>query len=95
MDLTKAINSKCKINIIGIKQGEKLHEELTTMNDTKNLLDIGPFYIYSEDHLIIKKYKKKFPKSKKINENFIYNSLDTNDFLTINELRKLIKDFKK
>ena len=95
IDLTKAINSKCKINITGIKQGEKLHEELTTLNDTKNLLDIGPFYIYSEDKLIIKKYRKKFPKSKKINKNFIYNSLETNDFLTINQLKKLIKDFKK
>ncbi len=94
MDLAKAINPSCKINFVGIKQGEKLHEELTTLNDTKNLLDIGPFYIYSEDKQIIKKYRKKFPKSKKINNNFIYNSLETNDFLKINELKKLIKDFE-
>ena len=93
-DLTKAINPKCKINFTGIKQGEKLHEELTTLNDTKNLLDIGPFYIYSEDKIIIKKYAKKFTKSKKINKNFVYDSLSTNDFLSINEIKKLIKDFK-
>ena len=62
IDLTKAINSKCKINITGIKQGEKLHEELITLNDTK-ILDIGPF-TYSEDKLIIKKYRKNFLKVK-------------------------------
>ena len=38
-DLAKAMSSKCKFKFIGVRPGEKIHEELITENDSKNTLE--------------------------------------------------------
>lgn len=93
IDLAKAINPKCKIEYIGAKQGEKIYEELITPNDTRNLLDIGNYYVYVENPKIQKKYYTKYKDIKKVKSNFYYNSETNKKFLNISELKKLIKNF--
>ena len=44
-DLVKAINPKFKIEYIGIRQGEKIHEELITKNDAINTLEFKNYYV--------------------------------------------------
>ena len=58
MDLAKAINEKCKIKIIGIRPGEKLHEEMIYTYDSKYTVDLGRYYAILPNHLV-KIYKKK------------------------------------
>jgi FlaA1/EpsC-like NDP-sugar epimerase len=90
-DLAKAIDNKCKFNITGIRQGEKLHEELITIADSYNCFDFNNYFLIIQESFQ-KKYGKgvinkkiKFPKS--------YNS-EKNVFLTIKEIREFIlKDF--
>ncbi len=89
LDLAKAINPKNKLKFIGIKRGEKIHEELLNQNDAPYTLDIGKYYLILPDNDTkrIQKYKKL--KFKKINKNFSYNS-NQKKFLSIAELKKLI-----
>ena len=90
LDLAKAVDDKIKIKIIGTRQGEKIHEEMITISDGKNTLDIGSHYIIVNNKKVKEKYIKKF-KGKKVADSFSYRSNLKNNFLTISELRKIIK----
>ena len=89
-DLAKSICPHNKINIIGIRPGEKLHEELITKSDSELTVDLGRYYAILPDIQFYKKYITKF-KAKKINKNFSYNSRDNKKFLSVNELRVFLK----
>ena len=92
MELAKSIGPKCKLNFIGIRPGEKIHEEMVSLSDSFNTIDIGKYYVIlpKMDTQILKKYKKKYI-VKKFKENSSYNSGTNSNFLNINQLRKLIK----
>jgi UDP-N-acetylglucosamine 4,6-dehydratase len=87
IDLIKSINLKAKINIIGIRDGEKLDEELISSNDSNNIYDTGKFYVFCN----IKKYEKHYFKYKKVKNGFSYNSKN-NDFYKVSELKKIIEE---
>ncbi len=91
-ELAKSIGPKCKLNYIGIRPGEKIHEEMISSSDSFNTIDIGKYYIIlpKMDAQILKRYKKKYT-VKKFKENTSYNSGTNSKFLNINQLRKLIK----
>ena len=44
-DMAKAIAPDCKIKIVGIRPGEKVHEEMISINDSLNTIDIGKYYV--------------------------------------------------
>ena len=96
VDLAKAISSNCKTPIIGIRPGEKIHEEMISSSDSQNTLELSDFYIIlpSINSKIISFYKKKFG-AKKVNKNFVYNSNSNKKFLTVKELSQLIINFQK
>jgi len=88
-DLAKAIAPKCQKKIIGIRPGEKLHEEMINQNDAMYTYELKDKYIISHKK---NDYFNK-PNIKKVKKNFSYNSKD-NKFLTINEIKKLaVKHF--
>lgn len=90
LDLAKAIDNKMRIKIIGERQGEKLHEEMITISDGRNTLDIGSHYIIANYKKVREIYLKKF-KGRKVPKDFSYRSDLNNHFLTIDELKKIIK----
>ena len=93
-DLARAISDKTKFKVIGIRKGEKIHEELLSESDNLDCYDIKKYYVLlSRDQKVINFYKKKF-NAKKTNTNFIYNSNINKNFLNIQELKKMIKEFK-
>ena len=58
LDITKAINPKRKIDYIGLRPGEKIHEELISVHDSSNTVDYGDYYaIRSLDY----EYRKNKP----------------------------------
>ena len=91
LDIAKAINSKREIKIVGIRPGEKLHEDLITRGESQSTLDIGRYYIILPDkkHNSILYFKKK-GKIRFVNQDFNYNSGNNPDFLTVLKLKKLI-----
>jgi len=88
VDLAKAVDEKNKFNIIGIRQGEKLHEELITSLESMTTFDFGNFYsIISEAFQY--KYKNKLL-GKKVKKDFTYNSKE-NVFLSVKEIKNIIE----
>ncbi len=96
MDLAKAISPKCKTPIIGIRPGEKIHEEMISSSDSQNTLEIKNFFIIlpSIDQKILSVYKNKFG-AKKVKKGFIYSSNLNDKFLSIKELNQLVEKFQK
>lgn len=92
LDLAKAINAKAKIKYIGIRPGEKIHEELITSSDSFNTYDIGKYYImlHINKPKQINYFKNRF-NAKRVKDGFSYTSGSNNDFLSINSIKKLIK----
>jgi len=94
-DLAKAIGPSCKIKIIGIRPGEKIDEEMITESDSFSTIDIGKYYVIlpsnNNKKKIIKHLSKKF-KVAYVRQGFKYNSGTNDKFLTVKQLRNLIKD---
>ena len=92
MDLAKAIGPNCEHKIIGIRPGEKIHEEMITSSDSFTTYDLGKYFVILPQNPTwgLNSYIKKF-KAKKVKEGFNYNSGQNKDFLTVEQLRSLIK----
>lgn len=96
LDLAHAINPKNKIREVGVRGGEKLHEEMISISESINSYEFKNYYVIlpSKEYLgwDIKKYLNNNTKDKgvKCNDGFNYNSYDNAFFLTIKELKKLI-----
>jgi UDP-N-acetylglucosamine 4,6-dehydratase (inverting) len=91
-DVAEAIAPNCKHEIVGIRVGEKLHEEMITSSDSPNTLDIGDYYAIlgsgSQDQ---KENYLKLKSAKEVERNFAYESGTNKDFLSVDEIRSLIK----
>lgn len=93
MDIAKAIAPECKTTVVGIRPGEKLHEEMITDTDSLNTIDLGKYYAilpsvsftYQEaDYL-------KHHNAQKVPFGFKYNSGSNTEWETVDSLRELIK----
>ena len=96
LSIAKAINPKNKLKFIGIRGGEKLHEEMISKSDSMNAYEFKNYYVIlpSKEYLdwSINKFLQTFSndKVKKCNENFSYNSFDNKPYLTVKKLKDLI-----
>ncbi len=90
-DVAKAIGPHCRYPVVGIRPGEKIHEEMITSSDSLHTVDLGQYYAvlpmgarYSLDS-----YCKQF-QAKPVAEGFCYNSGSNEQFLSVEQLRELI-----
>ncbi|MEP1744158.1 MAG: UDP-N-acetylglucosamine 4,6-dehydratase (inverting) [Kangiellaceae bacterium] len=91
-DIAAAIAPDCKIKVVGIRPGEKLHEEMITDTDSLNTIDFGRYYailpsvsfIHSEEDFI------KHHGATKVPFGFKYNSGTNTEWETVESLRQLI-----
>jgi UDP-N-acetylglucosamine 4,6-dehydratase (inverting) len=92
-DLVEAISPKSKIKVIGIRPGEKIHEELITSSDSFQTFDIGKYYIILQNNhqKVLNYYIRKF-KCKKVKEGFSYSSGTNSKFLKVSDIKKLIRN---
>jgi len=93
LDLAEAIAPECEERVVGIRPGEKIHEEMISSSDSYNTYDLGKYYAILPQQPaarleeLIKKYS-----AKKVKPGFRYDSESNPDFLTVAELRGLIHD---
>tara|TARA_B100000787_G_scaffold166679_1_gene152269 strand:- start:3490 stop:4476 length:987 start_codon:yes stop_codon:yes gene_type:complete len=91
LDLVKAFSKKPKIRIIGMRVGEKIHEEMVSIYDSRNTIECKNFYIiYPNDKL--KKDGMIRLKGKSCPKNYSYSSDKNKNFLNLKELKSLVKE---
>lgn len=94
LDVATAIAPDCKIEIVGVRPGEKIHEEMITDTDSLNTIDLGNYFAilpsvsfnYDETEYM------QHHKAKKVPFGFRYNSGSNGEWETVESLRKLISE---
>ena len=92
MDVAEAIGPDCEKPVVGIRPGEKVHEEMISPSDSFNTYDLGKYYvILPNDPMWSKEEFIKTFGAKKVLEGFSYNSGENENWETVESLRELIK----
>lgn len=90
-ELAQAIAPNAKLVEVGIRPGEKLHEQMIAPADARNTIDIGEYFIILPE--IERKDISQFYKdAKRVPANFEYNSGTNDRWLTIEDMKKLISE---
>jgi len=90
-ELVKAIAPDAKIEIIGIRPGEKLHELMISSDDAVNTIEFDNYFVIQPAHPWWDNIKySEVHGGKKVDENFSYSSEKNNDWLDAKELIKII-----
>ena len=93
LTIAKAVDEKAKKNLIGIRAGEKLHEQMIGSEDSMNTLEFKTYYkILPRVKEQLKKYSSDFKKGKKVQPDFKYISNKNDNWMTISNLKKWIKN---
>ena len=91
-DVAEAIGPSCEKPIIGIRPGEKIHEEMITTSDSFTTVDLGNYYaILPSDGRVQQLYREAGINTTQVPVGFAYNSCSNPDFLTVGKLRELIQ----
>jgi UDP-N-acetylglucosamine 4,6-dehydratase/5-epimerase len=94
LDVAEAVAPNCATYIIGVRPGEKLHEEMITDTDALSTIDLGKYYAilpsvsmnHSEEQFMSHHMAVKVP------QGFRYTSDSNIEWETVNSLRSLIKE---
>jgi UDP-N-acetylglucosamine 4,6-dehydratase (inverting) len=92
-DVAEAVAPECTMDIIGIRPGEKIHEEMITSSDSYNTYDLGKYYtiLPSVARFNLEEFITCF-NAVKVTEGFNYNSGTNTEWETVDSLRALIKE---
>ncbi|PSU50927.1 UDP-N-acetylglucosamine 4,6-dehydratase (inverting) [Photobacterium frigidiphilum] len=92
-DVAEAVAPECQIRIVGIRPGEKLHEEMITDTDSLNTIDLGPYYaiLPSVSFTCTEEDYIKHHSAKKVPFGFKYNSGTNTEWESVENLRDLIR----
>lgn len=90
-DLAEAIGPECEKPIIGIRPGEKIHEEMITASDSYNTYDLGKYYtiLPQAPSWSLSDFIAAFD-AKPIEKGFAYSSGNNAEWLSVKQLKKLI-----
>ena len=92
MDVAEAIGPSCEKPMVGIRPGEKIHEEMITSSDSFSTIDLGSYYaILPSDGSVQCRYAAAGLPVVPVEAGFAYNSGTNPDFLTVEQLRDLIR----
>jgi len=93
MDVAQAIGPECEHKIVGIRPGEKVHEEMITPSDSFYTYDLGKYYtiLPAKTKWKLKEFVDTF-NAVKVKEGFAYNSGENTEWETVETLRGLIKE---
>ncbi|WP_394135654.1 UDP-N-acetylglucosamine 4,6-dehydratase (inverting) [Aliivibrio fischeri] len=92
LDIAEAIAPECETKVVGIRPGEKLHEEMITDTDSLNTIDLGRYYaiLPSVSFTYTESEYMEHHKAEKVPFGFKYNSGTNTEWETIEGLRELI-----
>ena len=88
-DLAKAMSENLPIKTVGIRPGEKIHEIMITREDAKNTVELEKYYVVKPE-FDVKQINQKYIAAKVVKSDFEYHSGNNDQWLTINQMRKMI-----
>ncbi len=93
MDVAEAIAPNCKVDIVGIRPGEKLHEEMITQTDAINSIEFEKYFVILPSMPLwdVAKFTEAFG-GQHCQNGFSYSSGTNNEWLTVDEIRDLIRE---
>jgi UDP-N-acetylglucosamine 4,6-dehydratase (inverting) len=89
-DVAEAIGPDCKLVNVGIRPGEKIHEEMITESDAMNTLDIGTYYVILPNGTKLREKYLQENNCKEVPAGFSYNSGENDQWLSKEEIRELV-----
>ncbi len=87
-DLAKAVAPECEIEVIGIRPGEKLHELLITEEDGRNTVVYNGMYVIMPNRSWWE--RQNYKAGQRLPEGFTYTSNNNGEWLTVEDLKKII-----
>jgi UDP-N-acetylglucosamine 4,6-dehydratase (inverting) len=92
LDVAEAIAPNCKLDFVGIRPGEKLHEEMITETDALNTIEFDRYYVISPSTKLwnVQEYMETF-NGKAVSKGFKYNSGTNTEWLTVAEIREQVR----
>lgn len=92
-DVAQAIGPECDHPVVGVRPGEKIHEEMITASDSFNTVDLGYYYaILPQSGRFTKDQYCEKTSSRPVEQGFAYNSGSNPEFLTVEQIRQLIRE---
>jgi len=92
-DVAEAIGPGCEKPVVGIRPGEKIHEEMITASDSFSTVDLGDYYaILPSDGSVQQAYQQAGRPAQPVDKGFAYNSGSNPDFLSVEQIRDLIRE---
>jgi UDP-N-acetylglucosamine 4,6-dehydratase len=90
-DVAEAIAPECEHRVVGIRPGEKIHEEMITASDSFSTYDLGKYYAILPQSPVwdLQEFITHF-NATKVEEGFCYNSGTNTEWLSVEKLRELI-----
>ncbi|WP_288427142.1 UDP-N-acetylglucosamine 4,6-dehydratase (inverting) [uncultured Spirosoma sp.] len=91
-DVATAIGPDCEQKLVGIRPGEKLHEEMITETDALNTIETDKYYVITPSTPIwsTDEYMEAF-NGRQVEMGFKYNSGTNTDWLTVDQLRDQVR----
>ena len=90
-DLAQAMMPGCEMPEVGIREGEKLHEIMVTVEDSMTTYEYDKhFIVYPQ--MVWSETKRPIPTGKKVEDGFSYSSDNNTEWLTIDEMKELLKE---
>ncbi|MEX3016822.1 UDP-N-acetylglucosamine 4,6-dehydratase (inverting) [Gymnodinialimonas hymeniacidonis] len=90
-DFAEAVCAECQKPVVGIRPGEKIHEEMITASDSCNTVDIGDYYVILGDGQKRDSYCERTGGTP-VPAGFNYESGSNPEFLSVEQLRTLIAE---
>ena len=90
--VAKAIASNCQVEYIGIRPGEKLHEEMITESDSYNTIEFDKYYAILPTDIDKQKYMEHY-RAWEVQAGFKYNSGTNTEWETVESMREKIKKY--
>jgi len=89
VDLARAIAPEAQLDEIGIRPGEKLHEELINIHDARHTIDLGDCYVIEP---MMDWWKSQKDEGVTVPAGFHYTSDNNDQWLTVEQLQEMIRD---
>jgi UDP-N-acetylglucosamine 4,6-dehydratase (inverting) len=97
-DVAEAIGPKCEFPVVGIRPGEKIHEEMITETDALQTISTDKYYIivpmlFGKNALELMAHYCKHHNATQVDKSFSYNSGKNTEWLSVAQIRTLLRDY--